>query len=90
MNDHSFTYFSSILLAFNFKTIDCPSEFVFENLGIAPPGPKQFLIERTRLGWYKRELRVAEPRTAAERPEARSRTPAVGFANVPRIPLPMP
>ena len=45
------TYFSFILLAFNFKTMDCPSELVFENLGIAPPGPKQFLIERTRLGW---------------------------------------
>ena len=33
---------------------------------------------------------MAEPLTAADTPEAKSKTPAVGLANVPRMPLPRP
>jgi len=35
-------------------------------------------------------VRVAWPRTAAAAPDAKSRTPAVGLATVPTIPLPIP
>lgn len=71
--------------------ISWPSACVAENFGMAPLGPKQFLRSRTGFGMEYLELRVvAWPRTAAAAPEAKSRTPAVGLANVPTIPLPMP
>ena len=70
--------------------ISWPSAWVAANLGMAPLGPKQFLRKREGFGMKFLELRVAWPRTAAAAPDAKSRTPAVGLANVPTIPLPIP
>lgn len=78
------------LPSFSFSMISWPSAWVAENLGIAPLGPKQFLRNRVDFGWIYLELRAAWPRTAAAVPEAKSRTPAVGLANVPKTPLPRP
>ena len=74
----------------SFSMISWPSAWVAANLGIAPLGPKQFLRKREGFGMKFLVLRVAWPRTAAAAPDAKSRTPAVGLANVPTIPLPIP
>lgn len=85
-----FPYFSLKFPSFNFSIISWPSAWVEVNFGIAPLGPKQFLRRRSCFGGKYLELRVAWPRTAAAAPDAKSRTPAVGLATVPTIPLPIP